>query len=147
MAGIVWPIVLLIGFMMAFLLIGLVLRLAADVGGTISTEGTDAFGALSHSYSYVYQRPLHYLLYAVVAAPGGRAGLVPGGAVRAVDHRTDQLGRQLGARRRAVADINAGNDLGGPIGNCGAAMIRFWNGCVSTLAFAFALVTCGARRP
>ena len=33
---------------------------------TISSEGTDAFDALSRSYAYVYQRPLAYLLYAVI---------------------------------------------------------------------------------
>ncbi len=34
---------------------------------TISAEGTDSFDALSRSYSYTYQRPVHYLFYAAVA--------------------------------------------------------------------------------
>src|SRR5262249_40946952 len=34
---------------------------------TVSAEGTDSFDALSRSYSYTYQRPVHYLFYAAVA--------------------------------------------------------------------------------
>jgi len=31
----------------------------------------DSFDALSRSYAYVFQRPLHYLFYALVAAVFG----------------------------------------------------------------------------
>ncbi|MEX0978165.1 MAG: hypothetical protein WDZ48_04910, partial [Pirellulales bacterium] len=73
LASLVWPLVLLGGFMMAFLLIGLFFGFPL-MWGSISAEGTDAFGALSHAYSYVYQRPLKYLLYAVLAAIIGVPG-------------------------------------------------------------------------
>jgi hypothetical protein len=64
-AGLLWPIVLVIGFIMAIVLVGLVgwpLMIA-----TISTEGTDAFDALSRSYSYIYQAPWQYLWYNFLA--------------------------------------------------------------------------------
>ena len=48
-------------------------RLAADVG-RISAEGSDSFDALSRSYAYTFQRPLHYLFYALVAAAIGWLG-------------------------------------------------------------------------
>jgi hypothetical protein len=35
---------------------------------TISIEGSDSFDAISRSYSYAYQRPFRYALYALVAA-------------------------------------------------------------------------------
>lgn len=65
LAGLLWFLALLGGFLMAMILIGLVgwpLMYA-----TISTEGSDSFDALSRSYSYVFQRPWHYLFYSVVA--------------------------------------------------------------------------------
>src|SRR5262249_14996800 len=37
------------------------------MSATVSTEGTDSWEAVSRSYSYVYQRPWHYLWYAIVA--------------------------------------------------------------------------------
>jgi hypothetical protein len=64
-AGLFWPIVLLIGFTMTIVLVGLIgwpLMIA-----TISTEGTDSFDALSRSYSYVYQAPWQYLWYNFLA--------------------------------------------------------------------------------
>lgn len=64
-AGVFWPIVILIGFVMAIVLVGLVgwpLMIA-----TISTEGTDSFDALSRSYSYVYQAPWQYIWYGLVS--------------------------------------------------------------------------------
>lgn len=64
-AGLLWPIVLLFGFIIAIVLVGLVgwpLMIA-----TVSTEGTDSFDALSRSYSYVYQAPWRYLWYTFLA--------------------------------------------------------------------------------
>lgn len=70
-AGLFWPVVILLGFIMAIVLLGLVgwpLMTA-----TISTEGTDSFDALSRSYSYVYQAPWQYLWYNFLAVVYGAA--------------------------------------------------------------------------
>jgi hypothetical protein len=64
--GIVWPIVLLCGLFVAILLVGLLFGWPL-MWPTISAEGSDSFDALSRSYSYTYQRPVHYLFYAAVA--------------------------------------------------------------------------------
>ncbi len=67
--SLVWPIVLLLGFAQALLLVGLVgypLMFA-----TISAEGSDTFDALSRSYNYVYQAPWNYLWNALVAIAYG----------------------------------------------------------------------------
>ena len=64
-AGLLWPIVLIVGFIMAIVMVGLVgwpMMIA-----TISTEGTDSFDALSRSYSYIYQAPWQYLWYNFLA--------------------------------------------------------------------------------
>ncbi len=66
LVGIVWIFVLLCGLFVAILLVGLLFGWPL-MWPTISAEGTDSFDALSRSYSYTYQRPVHYLFYAAVA--------------------------------------------------------------------------------
>jgi len=70
-AGFAWPLVILSGFVMAVILVGLVGW--PLMVGTISTEGTDAFDALSRSYSYVYQAPWQYLWYSATSLVYGAA--------------------------------------------------------------------------
>ncbi|MBI1916104.1 MAG: hypothetical protein HYS12_15430 [Planctomycetes bacterium] len=59
--GIFWPVMLLLGLAMAAFLVGLVGW--PLMSSTVSTEGTDAWEAVSRSYSYVYQAPWNYLGY------------------------------------------------------------------------------------
>ncbi len=68
-AGLLWPIVIIIGLIMAVVLVGLVGW--PLMNATISTEGSDSFDALSRSYSYVYQAPWHYIWYSFVALAYG----------------------------------------------------------------------------
>jgi hypothetical protein len=68
-AGLLWPVVLLVGLIMAVVLVGLVGW--PLMNATISAEGSDSFDALSRSYSYVYQAPWHYLWYWLVATGYG----------------------------------------------------------------------------
>jgi len=68
LAGVLWFLALLAGFVMALVVIG------AAAGThlmypTIATEGSDAFDAISRSFSYIYSRPWRlgwYLLVSVV---------------------------------------------------------------------------------
>ena len=63
--SIVYPILVLLGFAQAILLVGLVgypLMYA-----TVSAEGSDTFDALSRSYNYVFQSPWSYIWYSIVA--------------------------------------------------------------------------------
>src|SRR4051794_32814643 len=65
-AAIFWPIVILLGLMMAILLIGALVGWPL-MWSTVSVEGTDAFDALSRSYAYVYHRPWRLLWYVLFA--------------------------------------------------------------------------------
>ena len=71
-AAFLFPISLLFGFLFMVLGVGLFfgwpLMFAA-----VSVEGTDGFDAVSRMFSYVYQRPFHYLFYLVV---GGVVGVI-----------------------------------------------------------------------
>jgi hypothetical protein len=64
--GVLWPLVLVAAFLVVLLLIGLVLGWPL-MYATISVEGRDSFDALGRAYTYVFQRPLHYLFYLFVA--------------------------------------------------------------------------------
>ncbi len=130
--AVVWPLVLLGGFVMAFLLIGLFFGFPL-MWGAISTEGTDSFGALSHSYSYVYQRPLHYLAYGVMAALVGVLGWVL---------VTLFLEAILALSAWGVSWGSGGERfqrLFGPEGTAEAAsaILGFWTNCLVTLAYGF----------
>ncbi|MBP87000.1 MAG: hypothetical protein CMJ64_09835 [Planctomycetaceae bacterium] len=66
-AGLLWPFALVGGLIMAVLLFGLVAGWPL-MWPTISSEHQgDAFEAFSRTYSYVFQRPLQYLFYGIVA--------------------------------------------------------------------------------
>jgi hypothetical protein len=66
-AGILWPVVLLFGLMLAVLVIGLVLAWPL-MWATIAVEQSDAFDAVSRMYAYFYQRPLHFAGYGLLVA-------------------------------------------------------------------------------
>jgi hypothetical protein len=67
--GLLWGLMILLGLAMAVVLVGLVGW--PLMAATISAEGTDAWEAVSRSYSYVYQAPWHYIWYSVVAMAYG----------------------------------------------------------------------------
>lgn len=60
--GIGWGVVLLLVFVQLILLLGVALGWPL-MWAAIAAEGTDCFDAVSRAYSYVFQRPAHYLMY------------------------------------------------------------------------------------
>ncbi len=66
-AGCLWILVLLGGLLISILLLGLLFGWPLMWSTIASEENGDAFEAFSRSYSYTFQRPLHYLFYAMVA--------------------------------------------------------------------------------
>ena len=134
--GILWPLVLLGGFVMAFLLVGLFVGWPL-MWAAISAEGTDSFGALSHSYSYAYQRPFHYLLYVVAAAFIGTLGWYVVWLFAGLTVALAQWGISWGSGAERLLEIVDRADMN-PLGNAGTALVQFWNGAIVTLALAFA---------
>jgi hypothetical protein len=65
-AGLLWIFVLLAALGIAFMAIGLLFGWPL-MWPAISAENGDAFEALSRSFGYVFQRPFHYLFYAVIS--------------------------------------------------------------------------------
>jgi hypothetical protein len=136
LVGLIWPVLLVLGLIMTLLLVGLLFGWPL-MWGTISTEGTDSFDALSRSYAYVYQRPVHYLFYAAVAGVFGWFGwlLVKNFAAGVV--WLTYWSASWGSGGDPIQQVLAhGGELGG-LGYAGAMVIRFWAGCVKLLAVGF----------
>ncbi len=136
LVGLVWPVALVLGFIMTLLLLGLLFGWPL-MAATISAEGTDAFDAISRSYAYVFQRPLHYLFYAVVAGLFGALGwvLVANFAAGVVTMALWAASWAVGQERLAAL-AGDGAELG-QIAGVGTALIAFWVGCVKLLATGF----------
>jgi len=137
--GLLWPIALVLAGIMAVLLLGLIFGWPL-MWPTISTEGTDAFDALSRSYAYVFHRPLHYLFYVLVAGLLGALGwlLVQNFAAGVVWLAYWAAGWGCGTEQiqRITAPLNSEQAISG-VGYVGAVLIQFWAGCVKLLAVGF----------
>lgn len=133
--GLFWPLVLVAGFFMAVLLLGVLFGWPL-MWATISTEGTDSFDALSRSYAYTFQRPLNYLFYAFVAGVIGWLGwlFVQNFAAGVIWMGYWAAGWGCGSEQ--LATIISGGELEG-LSSVGATLIRFWAGCVKLLAVGF----------
>ena len=120
--------------MMAILVLGLVFGWPL-MFSTISTEGTDAFDGISRSYAYVFQRPFHYLFYILVATLlGGIGWIFVHGIIHLLVHCTHwSLAWGLSSER----SIELFHDNLQGVAGWGVTLIRFWQGCLRTLATAF----------
>ena len=134
--SLIWPVLLLFGFIMAMLAIGLLFAWPL-MWATIAAEGTDSFDALSRSYAYLFQRPLRYALYALLAAVLGALGWWVVQLVAAAVVGLTYSAAGWGAGQETLDKITpAVTDLEG-IGYAGAMVIRFWATVVKLLAVGF----------
>jgi hypothetical protein len=147
LVGIIWPVVLLCGLFLAILLVGLLFGWPL-MWPTISVEGTDSFDALSRSYSYTYQRPVHYLFYAAVAGVLGTLAwvvvLIFAKGVITYSYWAASWGSG-GERITQIAAATTNPNEPGAFG-LGAHAINFWVNVVKTLAvgFLFSYFWCAA---
>ncbi len=130
-----WPLVLFGGFLMAFLLLGLFFGFPL-MWAAISTEGTDSFGALSHAYAYVFQRPLRYFGYAVLA---GFAGVLGWYLVTLFAHWVVELSLwavSWGSGAERLTEVRTVGSATG-LAATGAQAMAFWINGLILLAYAF----------
>lgn len=144
-AGVLWPLVLVAGLIMVIFMIGVLFGWPLMFPTLSSEEGSDAFEAFSRSFSYTFQRPLHYLFYAVVTI------LFGGGCWLVVSVVVDQVvevslwAASWGATASRVNDVVFA-DGGSTVAENGGWLIRSWNGCAGVVleAFSFGFFWCGA---
>lgn len=75
MVGLGFPIVMLFSFMAIVTALGLLVGWPI-LFAAVSVDGSDGFDAVSRTYSYIYQRPLHYLFYWAIAGVIGVLGFI-----------------------------------------------------------------------
>ncbi len=133
LAGVLWPLALLGGLVMALLLLGLAFGWPL-MWATISTEGTDSFDALSRSYAYVFQRPLRYLFYVLVAAVLGWLGwlLVSTFVAALVGLSSWAAGWGAGPRIGLMGASGLGRLV-----DAGSWLVGFWTDLVVALAIGY----------
>jgi hypothetical protein len=137
LAALLWPLVLAGGFVMTLLLAGVLLGWPL-MWATISVEGTDSFDALNRTYAYVFQRPLRYFFYVIVAALLGWLGwfVVENFAASVV--WLASWAASWGAGFARVQDLTAGT-ADSSLAHAASWLIAFWNGWVKLLAVGYAL--------
>ncbi len=136
LGGFLWPLALAAGAFMALLLLGVLFGWPL-MWATISAEGTDSFDALSSSYAYLFQRPLHYVCYAAVAGFFGWLGwlLVQNFAAGVVWMSYWAAGWGSGSDQ--IQSILGGGESLTGVGYAGSVLVRFWAGCVKLLAVGY----------
>jgi len=137
-AGIVWPLALVGGIVMAVLLIGLMFAWPL-MNAAVSAEGSDSFDALSRSYSYVFQRPLHYLFYATAAAILGLIGLVLVDLFAEWTQWLTAWSVSWGSGSKLMQDVLDGHTAGyGEHDRWGMSMLNIWSGCIRLVVIGYA---------
>jgi hypothetical protein len=144
LGGLLWILVLIGGLIIAILLLGLLFGWPLMWPTISSEESCDAFEAFSRSYSYTFQRPLHYLFYTVVVVLfGGVSWLLVSVFADTIVHLAN-WSVTWGSGTDRMADLLEGQPHG--LGWAGTAMITFFNGLVYSIAsgFNYAFFFCSA---
>lgn len=146
LAGVLWILVLVLATLMGLLLFGLMFGWPLMIA-SVGCESQNSFDAMTRSYSYTFQRPLHYCFYMLIAMLfGGFCWMIAatltthiidlaawstswGANVISVD-RMDII--QGSPRTPIPADIQESGML-----TAGQSLIGFWNAVMKTLAAAF----------
>ncbi len=133
-AGIVWPLVIVGGAMLAVLALGLAFGWPL-IWAAVGAEGADAFEAISRAFTYVFHRPFYYAIFAAEAAVVGVAGWLLVnlfvGALVLLSHWAVSWG--LGNDPR---DLILSEGLW-PMASAGAGLIKFWNALLVSTPMAF----------
>jgi hypothetical protein len=131
--GLVWLLYLVAGLVMTIFVVGLLFGWPL-LFTTISVEGGDSFGAMSHAYSYVYQRPLYYLFLVLLASLLGSLAWL---AVSLFAEAVIYLAAWGASWGGGSPVLQGGEDLAAT-GWFGAKLIGFWAGCVRLVPLGFA---------
>jgi hypothetical protein len=136
-AGAVWPLVLLGAVVLAILVVGVVAGWPLMVA-CVGVERGDSFQAISTAFSYLYQRPLHYAFYALVALLVALPTLLVAGLFA---HATADLAlwaASFGMGHERTTAVLAGLAAGGPAtAPWGVRAIGFWTRGLETLLSSF----------
>jgi len=135
-AGAIWPLVLAGAVVLAILAVGVVAGWPLMVAA-VGVERGDSFQAISTAFSYLYQRPLHYAFYGVVALVVALPTLAVAGVFADATGTLAMWAASFGMghdRTAAVLDA-VGRD--GAATAFGARAIAFWMRCLEGMLASF----------
>ncbi|MGB8851959.1 MAG: hypothetical protein WCC69_00145 [Pirellulales bacterium] len=136
-AGAVWPLVLLGAVILAILAVGVVAGWPLMVAA-VGVERGDSFQAISTAFSYLYQRPLHYAFYAVVALLVAVPALAAAGVFADATGTLAMWAASFGMGHDRTVAVLEGLAAGGPVADAwGVRAIAFWTRGVETLLSSF----------
>ncbi len=149
LAGVIWFLVLAIAIGMALLLLGLMFGWPLIIS-SVAAESQNSFDAMTRAYAYTFQRPIHYLFYALIAIFFGGfcwiiAASLTDGVLDLAYWSTSWGSNRLGADRMdaiqgytdsIVIDATDADQPSGML-QAGRGIIGLWNAMLRTLAAAF----------
>jgi hypothetical protein len=145
-AGVLWILVMLGGFAMAYLLVGLLFGWPLMWAAASAERDSDFFDTVSRAYSYTRQAPLKYLFYAIVAVLfGGLCWLLVELFAEAVISLAE-WGVSWGAGRDRMLELRDTTIERSSLARFGLSLIAAWIGLVRAVAtaFAFSFFWCAA---
>ncbi|MBM3955829.1 MAG: hypothetical protein FJ309_14650 [Planctomycetes bacterium] len=132
--GVIWPLFLAAGLVLALLAVGVVVGWPLMVAAT-GIERGDSFQAISTSFSYLYQRPLHAAFYAFLAAIVAVPALTVAALFADATAGMALWGASFGmGHERTTAVLGAGLCEQAPFG---ARAIRTWTDALESILGAF----------
>ena len=136
-AAAVWPLVLLGAVVLAILAIGVAAGWPLMVAA-VGVERGDSFQAISTAFSYLYQRPLHYAFYLLVAAVVAIPALAAAGLFADATTTLAMWAASFGMGHERTQAVIDGLSGGGALAETWALhVLRFWGRGVANLLGAF----------
>ena len=138
--GVVWGLARIGGLVITVLLLGLLFGWPLMWGAISGEESGDEFEAFHRTYSYTYQRPLHYLFYAAVALGFGWLCffLVDQFAAAVVTYSGWAVSWGTGwLRWSEVSNVAAGMPTDSTPLRWGGNLMDLWNSLVSCIVVGF----------
>lgn len=136
-AGAVWPLVLAGAILLAILAVGIAAGWPLMVA-TVGVERGDSFQAISTAFSYVYQRPLHYAFYGLVALLVAVPALAAAGLFADLCGTFAIWATSFGMGRERTAELLRGlASTAGGAEPWGVRAIGFWSRGVEALLASF----------
>ncbi len=136
LVSLIWPVALVFGAIMALLALGLLFAWPL-MWATIAAEGSDSFDALSRAYAYLFQRPIHYLFYALVAAVLAWLSWIVVGAITSGVVGMAYWSASWGSGATVVSTVTPRVGEIEGVGRAGAVVIRFWATAAKSLGVGF----------
>lgn len=139
-AALLWIFVLMAGVAMAITLLGLLFGWPLMWGAIAAEKHSDSFDAVSRAYSYVFQRPLHYLFYAIVASLFGALCWILAEYLEAAVIGLSWWSASFGAGVERVAVLRGAIEHREGVAGFGHTVVTtfvLWEGLVHLIATAF----------